>query len=271
MSHFQRPSRFAAACTLALLGALPGMAQACDIEPTIGDVCTFAFDWCPDGFVPADGRLLPINGYQALFSLTGFLYGGDNRTTFGVPDLRGRSAIGLGQGPNMAGILLNMPAGQQQTTLTNLQVPLPAHSHPALFTPKTGSVSITFPATPSSLEITAALPLALQAAGGATPPATGNAYLTTVGASTGSAPVTLTGPYSTTVPGATSATIPARMGKQGMAGTPAVPGTGSFVTGATVSLDSNPTVVATAPVVTRGPALGMTMCIVTRGLYPDRP
>ncbi|WP_146208131.1 phage tail protein, partial [Azospirillum sp. TSH64] len=67
-------------------------AAACNDESYIGTICTFAFDWCPRNYIPADGRTLAIREYQALFALVGFRYGGDNANTFGIPDLRGRAA-----------------------------------------------------------------------------------------------------------------------------------------------------------------------------------
>lgn len=59
----------------------------------IGQVCFFAFQRPPQGWLPCDGRLLPIMQYQALFSLLGTAYGGDGRTNFGLPDLRGRVPV----------------------------------------------------------------------------------------------------------------------------------------------------------------------------------
>ncbi|MFS2109669.1 phage tail protein [Sphingomonas sp. Sphisp140] len=54
----------------------------------VGEVRLIAFDFCPDGWVEADGRLLPIRGQQALFALLSNSYGGDGANTFAVPDLR---------------------------------------------------------------------------------------------------------------------------------------------------------------------------------------
>src|SRR5262249_1121620 len=76
------------------LGATPVVyelprAQACGIQPFLGEICTFAFNLCPLGFLPADGRLLAVSLNTALFSLLGTTYGGNGVTTFGLPDLRG--------------------------------------------------------------------------------------------------------------------------------------------------------------------------------------
>ena len=61
----------------------------------VGQVCFFAFPRPPMGWLPCDGRLLPITQYQALFSLIGTMYGGDGRTNFALPDLRGRVPVAL--------------------------------------------------------------------------------------------------------------------------------------------------------------------------------
>src|SRR5574340_1344426 len=69
--------------------------------PYIGSIAMVAFDWAPRGYVPCDGRMLPIASYQALFALLGTTYGGDGHLTFAVPDLRGR--VPVAPGPYMRG------------------------------------------------------------------------------------------------------------------------------------------------------------------------
>lgn len=64
----------------------------------IGEVMLVGFNFCPRGSVEANGQLLPISSNTALFALLGTMYGGDGRTTFAVPDLRGRAPIHAGQG-----------------------------------------------------------------------------------------------------------------------------------------------------------------------------
>lgn len=79
-----------AAFATALIG-LPSSAAACAIEPYLGSVCYFAGAYCPEGYTPADGRLLPIKTDSgALYSVIGTTYGGDGRENFALPDLRGR-------------------------------------------------------------------------------------------------------------------------------------------------------------------------------------
>ena len=59
-------------------------------EPFLAEIRPFAFLFVPKGWLPCDGRLMPINQNQALFSLLGTTYGGDGRVNFGLPDLQGR-------------------------------------------------------------------------------------------------------------------------------------------------------------------------------------
>ena len=68
-------------------------------EPYIGQIILFAGNFAIRNFSKCDGQLLAINSNQALFSLLGTTYGGDGRTTFALPDLRGRSPIHPASGP----------------------------------------------------------------------------------------------------------------------------------------------------------------------------
>ena len=82
--------------------ALTISAEPASAEPFLGDIKIFAFDYCPDGWIAADGRLLPIQQNQALFVLFATNYGGNGTTTFAVPKVtpysapaNGRSAVRL--------------------------------------------------------------------------------------------------------------------------------------------------------------------------------
>ncbi|MEO0558929.1 MAG: tail fiber protein [Bacteroidota bacterium] len=86
------------------------------------------FNFAPRGWALCDGTLLPINQYQALFSLLGTIYGGDGRTTFALPDLRGRMPMHVGTGPGLSPRSQGQRSGSETETLTTGQVP--AHSHP---------------------------------------------------------------------------------------------------------------------------------------------
>jgi len=96
-------------------------------EPYIGTIALFAFNFSPSGWVRCDGRLLSTSEYDALFSLLGTFYGGDGRTTFGVPDLRGRVPIGEGRMPGGNNYMLSIPGGTETNTLNEAQ--LPSHKH----------------------------------------------------------------------------------------------------------------------------------------------
>ena len=93
-------------------------------DPFIAEIVMFGSTFAPRGWALCDGQLLPINQNQALFSLLGTTYGGDGRTTFGLPDLRGRSPVHPGSGPGLSTIRLGQRAGSPDATL-------PAHTHAA--------------------------------------------------------------------------------------------------------------------------------------------
>ncbi len=86
-----------AALALALCATGFSATPAAARDPFIGEVTTVGFNFCPRGWAKAEGQLLPIAQNTALFSLLGTLYGGDGRTTFGLPDLRGRNVVGTGR------------------------------------------------------------------------------------------------------------------------------------------------------------------------------
>ena len=69
------------------------------MDPFIGEIRLVPFNFAPKGWALCAGQLLPINQNQALFALLGTTYGGDGRTTFALPDLRGRVAVVAGQPP----------------------------------------------------------------------------------------------------------------------------------------------------------------------------
>lgn len=112
------------------LAMLAGSAGAtCSAEPMIGSICITAANFCPRGYASADGQILAIAQNTALFSLLGTTYGGDGRVTFALPDLRGRSAVGVGQGPGLSPVSEGERGGSESVVLNVSQ--LPAHSHTA--------------------------------------------------------------------------------------------------------------------------------------------
>lgn len=97
------------------------------MEGYIAEIRMFAGNFAPRSWAFCQGQLLSIAQNTALFSLLGTTYGGNGQTTFGLPDFRGRVAVGTGQGPGLPNVILGEMAGVPTTTLiiTNL----PAHNH----------------------------------------------------------------------------------------------------------------------------------------------
>jgi microcystin-dependent protein len=97
-------------------------------EPFVGEIRMFAGNFAPRGWAFCDGQLLAVSQNDALFSLLGTVYGGDGRTTFGLPDLRGRIPIHAGTGPGLSPRRLGSKGGAEKETVTVNQ--LPSHTHP---------------------------------------------------------------------------------------------------------------------------------------------
>lgn len=83
-------------------------------EPFIGQIMITGSSFCPRGWVEANGQLANIASNSALFSLYGTMYGGDGRTTFGLPDLRGRTPIHKGQAPGLRPRSMGEKGGSSQ-------------------------------------------------------------------------------------------------------------------------------------------------------------
>lgn len=97
------------------------------VDPLLGEIMMFAGNFAPRGWAFCDGQLLPIAQNDALFSLLGTTYGGDGRTTFALPDLRGRAPIHAGNGPGLSNYQLGWRGGAETTTLSISN--LPSHNH----------------------------------------------------------------------------------------------------------------------------------------------
>jgi len=116
------------------------------MEGNISEIRLFGPVWSPRNWFSCSGQLLSIAQYTAFFSLIGTLYGGDGRTSFGLPDLRGRVAVGAGLGPALTPRTNGQSGGLEGVTLNTLEIP--AHNHSAqTSTPTVSSSSITINAS----------------------------------------------------------------------------------------------------------------------------
>ena len=93
-------------------------------EPFLAEIMIVGFNFAPRGWAFCDGQILPINQNQALFSLLGTTYGGDGRTSFALPGLRGRSPNHVGNGHT-----LGQRSGEERHTLATGE--MPQHTHVA--------------------------------------------------------------------------------------------------------------------------------------------
>ena len=104
-------------------------------EPFLSEIKIVSFNFPPKGWALCNGQLLPISQNQALFALLGTTYGGNGRTTFALPNLRGRVPIHVGNGHT-----LGEAAGATSTSITIQQ--LPTHTHALMGSGSTGDVPV---------------------------------------------------------------------------------------------------------------------------------
>ena len=153
-------------------------------EPYLGSIAMFAGNFAPRGWALCGGQLLPIAQNAALFSILGTTFGGDGRTNFALPDLRGRGPVGAGQGAGLSNIVLGEMAGAESVTLQVSN--MPAHTH-SIGCDNTGAGSTApsgmVPGSDSKSAIYSSKP----------PNATMNAHA--VGATGGSQPFSVRDPY----------------------------------------------------------------------------
>ncbi|MCF2907383.1 tail fiber protein [Pseudoalteromonas sp. DL2-H2.2] len=117
------------------------------VEAYQGDMMPYGGDFTVEGYAPCDGSLMSVNQNQALFTILGTKYGGDGRSTFATPDLRGRSPIRYGKGPGLSDYPLGWRSGTEKVKLAPYH--LPPHSHKveaiAQFTMVSNNANTTYP------------------------------------------------------------------------------------------------------------------------------
>jgi microcystin-dependent protein len=128
-------------------------------DPYIGELKLISFNFAPRGWALCNGQLMPINQYQALYSVLGTQYGGDGVTTFALPNMQGRMPIHQGQGfsvGNSGGEATHVLSGNE----------MPTHNHPALAQSTANTGSPTGAEWAASTEATyASTPSGVMAAG----------------------------------------------------------------------------------------------------------
>lgn len=169
-------------------------------EPFIGEVRAVGFNFAPRGWALCAGQLMPIAQNTALFSLLGTTFGGDGRVTFGLPDLRGRSPVGMGNGPSLTPIVQGEMDGTENVTLLTTQMPVhthvasaaqsasdanatqasPAGAVPAITTTEDGRTQLnSYDAAANGRASLAPIAVTVQPAGGGQPVPIRNPYLGT--------------------------------------------------------------------------------------------
>lgn len=99
------------------------------MDPFLAEIRVFGFNFPPKGWAECNGQLLPISQNTALFSLLGTNFGGDGKSTFGLPDFQGSAAISQGEGSGLSPYFVGEEGGVPYVTL--LQTEIPVHTHQA--------------------------------------------------------------------------------------------------------------------------------------------
>jgi microcystin-dependent protein len=148
-------------------------------DPFIGQITMFGGNFAPRSWAFCDGQLLAISSNQALFAILGTTYGGDGRTTFALPDLRGRAPMHAGTGPGLSTRQLGSDGGTQSHTLTVPEMPLHTHAPVAATLNATANPANTSDPTGAALAIApayndSASPVTAMRAGSVDHPAPNN-------------------------------------------------------------------------------------------------
>lgn len=110
-------------------------------EPFLSQIACFGFNFAPRDWALCQGQLMPIQQATALFSLLGVNFGGDGKTTFGLPNLQGSAPIGYGQGPGLPDYAIGESGGVGTVTLTQSEMGVHNHSFNATSDAATTTVS----------------------------------------------------------------------------------------------------------------------------------
>jgi microcystin-dependent protein len=156
-------------------------------QPYVGEIRQFGGNFAPVGWLPCDGRVLPISENETLFQLIGTTYGGDGQSTFGLPNLCGRVPIHQGTGNDGTTFTIGELGGVESVTLTTNQIPVHTHT----------MVGSTDPSTSNNVQgaVGASLPAAgTQSAYGTDPPIV-NINAAAIGPAGGSQPHDNMAPY----------------------------------------------------------------------------
>jgi microcystin-dependent protein len=125
--HIMKRQTIMIICFLVISLLVPVKTTYAGSEPLLGEIIMFAGNFAPRGWALCNGQLLSIAQNSALFSILGTTYGGDGRTTFGLPDLRGRVVIHPGTGPGLSTYRLGQRGGVETVILSTAQ--MPSHTH----------------------------------------------------------------------------------------------------------------------------------------------
>ncbi|MGN6315470.1 phage tail protein [Trinickia sp.] len=118
-------------------------------DPYLGEIRMVGFNFAPNGWAMCQGQLLAISQNSALFSLLGTYYGGNGVSNFQLPNMQGRSPVGMGQGLGLSNINIGEMAGTENATLTMSN--MPQHTHAATVAGGgAGTATIAIPASTST-------------------------------------------------------------------------------------------------------------------------
>jgi len=162
------------------------------MTPMIGAIFAFGFNYNPYGWMLCNGQSMSIANYQALYSLLGTTFGGNGTTTFNLPDLRGRTPIGTGQGAGLPNYTLGQAGGSETVTLTANNLPVHTHVGSGVVPVTTAAAANNVPVNGNMLATASFSAYATGAAGG--PMA---ATTNTSGSAGTGLPISILNPYTT--------------------------------------------------------------------------